>query len=634
MSNYTKATNFATKDALTTGNPLKTLSGTELDDEFNAIQVANNTKANASNAALTGTPVAPTAATATDTTQIATTAFVQANDALQLNLSGGAMTGAITTNSTFDGVDIATRDAVLTSTTTTANAALPKAGGALTGAVTTNSTFDGRDVAADGVTADAALPKAGGTMTGDTSHGDNVKSKYGTGNDLEIYHDGTDSRIDEVGGNRLILRSSDDIRMDKYTGENMGVFNADGSVDLYYDAVKKLATTATGIDVTGTVTADGLVVNGGTDNIVATFESTDSDALIEIKDNGTSDTILFGASGDDFLFRCDAGAFTYKVNNNATTAMTIDNSGNVGIGAAPVAGDFEVHCASGGELRVDNYGSSGVLIKQLNAGSGTSGSMLMQAGSNIILATNDTNEAMRIDSSGNMLVGKTASATNTAGIEASAGGGLWVTRSGYPTANFNRLSSDGDIVQFRKDGTTVGSIGSRSSGTALQIYTSSTGIDFGGDGLLPMVGSTITDNSRDIGSGSYRFKDAYLSGGVYLGGTGAANKLDDYEEGTWTPVLNSFTITGTVTTTGTYTKIGNLVFVKCAISAASGTLAGTGGTAYISGLPITDAYVAGTWALNNATQSGVTMVGNSTISLVNSMTTHSTYVQVTATYRV
>ena len=47
--------------------------------------------------------------------------------------AGGAMTGAITTNSTFDGVDIATRDAVLTSTTTTANAALPKAGGTMTG---------------------------------------------------------------------------------------------------------------------------------------------------------------------------------------------------------------------------------------------------------------------------------------------------------------------------------------------------------------------------------------------------------------------------------------------------------------------------------------------------------------------
>jgi hypothetical protein len=55
--------------------------------------------------------------------------------ATKLPLSGGAMTGAITTNSTFDGVDIAARDAVLTSTTTTANAALPKAGGTMTGTI-------------------------------------------------------------------------------------------------------------------------------------------------------------------------------------------------------------------------------------------------------------------------------------------------------------------------------------------------------------------------------------------------------------------------------------------------------------------------------------------------------------------
>jgi hypothetical protein len=95
--------------------------------------------------------------------------------AASLNLlkTGGAMTGAITTNSTFDGVDIAVRDAILTSTTTTADAALPKAGGAMTGAITTNSTFDGVDIATrDAIltstttTAGAALPKAGGAMTG------------------------------------------------------------------------------------------------------------------------------------------------------------------------------------------------------------------------------------------------------------------------------------------------------------------------------------------------------------------------------------------------------------------------------------------------------------------------------------
>ena len=58
-----------------------------------------------------------------------------------LPLAGGAMTGPITTNSTFDGVDVAARDAVLTTTTNTANAALPLAGGTMTGAITSSSSI-------------------------------------------------------------------------------------------------------------------------------------------------------------------------------------------------------------------------------------------------------------------------------------------------------------------------------------------------------------------------------------------------------------------------------------------------------------------------------------------------------------
>ena len=77
MSSYTKSTDFASKDALLTGNPLKVVKGTEIDDEFNSIQTAVNSKADTNSPALTGTPTAPTAATTTDTTQVATTAFVQ-----------------------------------------------------------------------------------------------------------------------------------------------------------------------------------------------------------------------------------------------------------------------------------------------------------------------------------------------------------------------------------------------------------------------------------------------------------------------------------------------------------------------------------------------------------------------------
>jgi len=77
MSSYTKSTDFASKDALLTGNPLKVVKGTEIDDEFNAIQTAVNSKADTNSPNLTGTPTSTTAATSTDTTQIATTAFVQ-----------------------------------------------------------------------------------------------------------------------------------------------------------------------------------------------------------------------------------------------------------------------------------------------------------------------------------------------------------------------------------------------------------------------------------------------------------------------------------------------------------------------------------------------------------------------------
>lgn len=78
MANYLKATDFAAKDALLSGDPNKIVKGTEIDDEFDAIQTAVNSKANIASPALTGTPTAPTAAFGSDTTQLATTAFVQA----------------------------------------------------------------------------------------------------------------------------------------------------------------------------------------------------------------------------------------------------------------------------------------------------------------------------------------------------------------------------------------------------------------------------------------------------------------------------------------------------------------------------------------------------------------------------
>ena len=77
MTNYTKLTDFASKDALASGNALKILKGTEINNEFVAISTAIQSKANTASPALTGSPTAPTPSANDDSTKLATTAYVQ-----------------------------------------------------------------------------------------------------------------------------------------------------------------------------------------------------------------------------------------------------------------------------------------------------------------------------------------------------------------------------------------------------------------------------------------------------------------------------------------------------------------------------------------------------------------------------
>lgn len=77
MSNYTKATNFATKDSLPSGNPAKIVKGTEINDEFDAIEVALNSKADINSPVFTGDPRGPTPTAPDNDTSLATTSFVK-----------------------------------------------------------------------------------------------------------------------------------------------------------------------------------------------------------------------------------------------------------------------------------------------------------------------------------------------------------------------------------------------------------------------------------------------------------------------------------------------------------------------------------------------------------------------------
>lgn len=93
MANYTKLTDFASKDSLPTGSPAKIVKGTEIDDEFQSIETAIATKAEITSPAFAGAPTAPTASSGTNTTQIATTAFVQTEATTIANAAAAAAVG-------------------------------------------------------------------------------------------------------------------------------------------------------------------------------------------------------------------------------------------------------------------------------------------------------------------------------------------------------------------------------------------------------------------------------------------------------------------------------------------------------------------------------------------------------------
>ena len=134
--------------------------------------------------------------------------------------------------------------------------------------------------------------------------------------------------------------------------------------------------------------------------------------------------------------------------------------------------------------------------------------------------------------------------------------------------------------------TSAGSI--KTQGTDILLGTADTGIRFYDQtsSIYPVnvTSSSDRDNAVDLGHPSVRFKDAYLSGGVYLGGTGAANKLDDYEEGTWTPTAAMLGSSWTAYS-ATYTKIGRVVHVQLYIDGIASN--GSSANARIGGLPFT-----------------------------------------------
>jgi hypothetical protein len=158
--------------------------------------------------------------------------------------------------------------------------------------------------------------------------GDNEKITFGAGSDLQIYHDGSNSYVTDAGTGALRLRGASQVQIGDTNGELFFLGNQNASVALYYDNAAKLATTSTGIDVTGTVTADGLTVDGD-----ATIGGT-SGGKLSIEGQGinafattTEPSIYRTGSGGSDIFGA-AGHLVIQPRTSAARSVNIATSAN------------------------------------------------------------------------------------------------------------------------------------------------------------------------------------------------------------------------------------------------------------------------------------------------------------------
>ena len=226
------------------------------------------------------------------------------------------------------------------------------------------------------------LPKSGGTMTGDVLYNDSIKAKFGNGSDLQIFHNGSNSYVTDAGQGKLIL-STNGTAVDVYdnaNGHTMAQFINNGAVSLSYQGSTKIATNATGINVTGNValsgTVDGrnLATDGTKLDTIATSANNyshptgagykhiptggSSNQILTYLSSGTAQWSNAPSTSDATKLPLAGGTLTGDVSSNSDFLT----SGNIGIGTAD---------GSTNGLHIKSFGSDVFMIENPSSLSGS-----------------------------------------------------------------------------------------------------------------------------------------------------------------------------------------------------------------------------------------------------------------------
>ena len=263
-----------------------------------------------------------------------------------------------------------------------------------------------------------------GTNPSQVNFADNAKAIFGTDSDLQIYHDGSNSYVSDVGAGNLNIQGNNLILEDPNGVNFLGGNGSTGAVTVYYNGSAKLATTSTGVDVTGTVVADSLNVGTTSDAYSSIFITSSATGESELR-MGDTDTdagsIAYTNSNDTLTFRASAAARMTLASTGIDVTgdvggdtLTISGAGSVqgltvGRGAGAVASNTAVGTTA---LATNTSGAHNVAVGNNASPQSNTGSYNIAVGENSLFSTTSGSYNTAVGQSS--LLSNTTAGSNTA----------------------------------------------------------------------------------------------------------------------------------------------------------------------------------------------------------------------------